>query len=248
MRCFRLPWMRACLCVALMAARGAVAEPPPHVADPAEGFRALWCLVSTAALRWGGDSGGWMARVPVQLTASQQAFLETAGWSRHAGAKRALWVSVDEQCLRMIEGGRVLWQAPCSTAANGVGALKNSYKTPPGWHVISGRIGENSPWGQVFRSKNATSERWKPGMDVTEDLVLTRVLVLDGLEPGKNKGGNVDSFERFIYIHGTNGEAQIGKPNSHGCIRLTNDDVIALFDMVEAGTPVLITSQSEGLY
>jgi hypothetical protein len=187
-----------------------------------------------------------MTRVPVQLTASQEAFLEKAGWNRIAGQQPAVWISIDEQCLRLIEGGHVVWQAPCSTAANGVGAEKDSCKTPTGWHEIATKIGEDAAWGQVFRSKSPTPERWAPGMDVTEDLVLTRVLALDGLEPGKNKGGNVDSFERCIYIHGTNGEAAIGVPNSHGCIRLTNDDVITLFGMVVEGTRVLITAQEQG--
>ena len=242
------PWRRACLCLLTIIASGAVAQDLPSAADPAEGFRSLWSLASHLALRWGGESGGWMSRIPVQLTPSQKAFLTEAGLDRFGREQPFLWISVDEQCLRVIDDARVIWQAPCSTAANGVGAVKNSNQTPPGWHVIATKIGADAQWGQVFRSKRPTAERWAPGMDTREDLVLTRVLALDGLEPGKNKGGSVDSFERFIYIHGTNGEAQIGVPNSHGCIRLTNDDVIALFNMVVEGTPVLITAQALGLY
>jgi lipoprotein-anchoring transpeptidase ErfK/SrfK len=118
----------------------------------------------------------------------------------------------------------------------------DSLKTPLGWHEIRGKIGENAPWGQVFRARRPTNEIWQYGEDTKEDLVLTRVLLLDGLEPGHNKGGAVDSMARNIYIHGTNDEAKLGTPSSHGCIRLFNDDVIELFTRVEDGALVLITA------
>jgi lipoprotein-anchoring transpeptidase ErfK/SrfK len=95
----------------------------------------------------------------------------------------------------------------------------------------------------VFRDKHATKEIWKRGDPVKEDLILTRVLTLRGEEPGKNKGGDVDSFDRNIYIHGTNDEEKIGTPASHGCVRLTNDDVITLYEMVPLNTPMLITEE-----
>ena len=220
----------------------------PPDADPAEGVRALWSRAARAALRWNSETGVWMMRTPIQLTPTQQAFLDEAGWDRFAPDGTAMWVSVDDQTFRLIKNGRVVWQAPCSTAENGVGAVENSYQTPPGWHAVARKIGEDAPWGQVFRARVPTSEIWRPGMDLGEDLVLTRVLELEGLEPGKNRGGNVDSRRRHIYVHGTNGEDQIGQPVSHGCIRLLNDDVIALFELVEEGMPLLITSQAEGLY
>ena len=233
----------------LAGASGASAwAAPKSDPDPAEGLRVLWSWVARTALRWNGETGAWMTRVPLQLTPTQKAFLDEAGWERFAPGGTAIWVSVDDQTLRLIRDGRVVWQAPCSTAENGVGAVENSYQTPPGWHAVARKIGENAPWGQVFRARAPTSEIWRPGWDLDEDLVLTRVLPLEGLEPGKNRGGNVDSLRRHIYIHGTNGEDHIGLPVSHGCIRLLNDDVIALFDLVEEGTPLLISSRAQGLY
>lgn len=172
--------------------------------------------------------------------------LERAGWAEHAVTKRAVWVSVAQQRLHIIENGRTIWAAPCSTAEAGVGSEKNSFKTPLGWHRIAKKAGDAAPWGQQFKNQMATGLIWKPGMDTKEDMVLTRILVLDGLEPGKNKdknpdGVSVDSLDRSIYIHGTNGEDKIGTPASHGCIRLLNDDVIAAYEMLPVETRVLIT-------
>jgi hypothetical protein len=175
------------------------------------------------------------------ISAEQQGVLDAAGWSEHVGAGLGVWVSVKDQMLRLINNNAVVWQARCSTAAKGIGSEVNSLKTPLGWHKVVEKVGENAAWGQVFRDKKATKEIWRTGDSVKEDLVLTRVLVLAGLEPGKNKGGNVDSYARGIYIHGTNGEEFIGTPRSHGCIRLYNDDVIACFAKVACETKVLIT-------
>jgi hypothetical protein len=176
------------------------------------------------------------------LTQEQFAVLADAGWAERTGGRRSIWIDVDEQMLRVIEGGNVLYQARCATASNGVGSEMNSMKTPLGWHSVARRIGENAPWGRVFRARAATNEIWQPGDDVTEDLVLTRVILLAGEEPGVNKGGNVDSMARHIYIHGTNDEARIGTPSSHGCIRMLNDDIVEMFPMIPDGAPVLITA------
>jgi hypothetical protein len=178
------------------------------------------------------------------LTQQDQAYLVGHDWEARTDGAPAVWVSVDEQMLRLVRGSEVLFEAPCATAEKGTGQQMHSNKTPLGWHTISKRIGEDAPWGQVFRSKTPTNEIWKPGQASKDDLVLTRILVLDGLEEGHNKGGNVDSFARYIYVHGTNGEDRIGTPSSHGCIRLRNDDVIALFDLTPEGTRLLITERS----
>jgi len=175
------------------------------------------------------------------LTEGQQDLLTAHGWSDRVGARRAVWVSVREQVLRIIDGGAIVLETACSTARNGVGSQINSGKTPLGWHSVAEKIGEGAAWGQVFRDRKPTRERWQPGDKVSEDLVLTRVLTLAGEEPGKNKGGDVDSLARYIYIHGTNDEEHIGKPESHGCVRLKNDDVVRVFDLLAVGTPVLIT-------
>jgi len=162
-------------------------------------------------------------------------------WRELVGSKQGIWVCVREQRLRVIERDEVTFDVPCSTASRGIGCEKDSYKTPTGWHSIHEKIGDGAPWGQVFRWRQATSEIWKPGEIVEADLVLTRILTLRGEEPGHNQGGDVDSLERHIYIHGTNDEQDIGHPASYGCIRLLNDDVIRLFDRVSVRTPVLIT-------
>lgn len=168
-----------------------------------------------------------------------------ADWATWVGDDLGVWVSVARQDLRLIENCQVLWTVPCATAENGVGARLNTNQTPPGWHRIREKIGDGKPTGQVFRSKKATTEIWKPGQKVPEDLVLTRVFILDGLEPGINQGKDaqgvvVDSFQRLIYMHGTNDEENIGKPSSKGCIRLRNEDAIELFDRVPVGTLVYI--------
>ncbi|MDX9972754.1 MAG: L,D-transpeptidase [FCB group bacterium] len=177
------------------------------------------------------------------LSDEQWAWLQSRGWEERVGAAPAVWVSVDEQVFRLIKDRGILWEVPCSTAAKGTGSVSGSMQTPLGWHVVKRKTGANAPWGQVFRAGQATNEIWKPGQSTKEDLVLTRILFLDGLEPGQNKGGNVDSYDRKIYIHGTNGEAQIGVPNSHGCVRLRNDDAIVAFDRIPQGTFVLITTR-----
>lgn len=172
--------------------------------------------------------------------------LDVDGWNTHVGDGLGIWVSVGKQRLYVIENRCIQWEVPCSTAAAGVGAEAGSDKTPLGWHVVSEKIGDGAPFGQIFRSRRPTSEIWRPGQETKEDLVLTRILWLDGLEPGKNQGRNaqgisVDSKSRCIYIHGTNDEMRIGTPTSHGCIRLRNGDVIHLYDIVPVGTKVLIT-------
>lgn len=178
------------------------------------------------------------------LTGEQQATLRELGWDDRTQGTAAVWVSVDEQMLRLVRDNEILFEVPCATAEKGTGSEMHSNKTPLGWHTISKRIGEDAPWGQVYRSKMPTNEIWKPGQETDEDLVLTRILVLDGLEEGRNKGGNVDSFARYIYVHGTNEEESIGTPSSHGCIRLRNDDVIELFGLTPEGTLLLITETS----
>jgi hypothetical protein len=185
-----------------------------------------------------------MITVVGALTDEQAAYLESFGWREHAGDAIAMWVSVDEQMFRIVRGRDILFETRCATAANGTGSEWNSLKTPLGWHHVVQKLGAGAPWGQVFRSRQATHDVWRPGDSVTEDLVLTRVLVLTGDEPGKNKGGNVDSLMRGIYVHGTNAEERIGTPSSHGCVRLRNDDVIRAFEIVPDASPLLITEHA----
>jgi len=184
--------------------------------------------------------------MPEHLAEADRDFLAEHGWPDRVGDERALWVSVTRQILYAIENDAIVWQYPCATAAAGTGSKEGSLRPPLGWHAVSEKFGDDAPSGQVFRARAATREVWKPGDESNEDLVLTRILWLDGLEPGKNKGKsdageNVDSKRRYIYIHGTNHEDQIGTPSSHGCVRLKNADVIDVYERVPVGTKVLIT-------
>lgn len=180
-----------------------------------------------------------------ELTSEQWTFLDSQKWTENVGDAMGIWIDIDTQMMRIIQGSEVLYQARCASAEKGVGSIMNSLQTPLGWHSVVKKIGDGAPWGQVFRARIPTREVWQTGEDTKEDLVLTRVMLLTGEEPGLNKGGNVDSFARHIYIHGTNDESRIGTPSSHGCIRLTNDDVIETFSMIPKGIKVLLTA-SEG--
>lgn len=130
---------------------------------------------------------------------------------------------------------------PVSTADNGPGQLNGSGCTPTGRHVIRAKVGAGEPVNTVFRGRRPTGEIYRTGMREEQpgrDWILTRILWLSGCEPGHNRLGNVDTMRRYIYIHGTPDEVELGIPGSHGCIRMRNRDVIELFEKVEAGTPV----------
>ncbi len=180
---------------------------------------------------------------PRPLTEQERQCLLRLDWATRAGTRRGVWVSVREQRLRVLDGGTVLFEAPCSTSARGTGSLEGSYKTPLGWHAVAGKTGDGAPWGQVFRGGKPIEQVWTPGEATDDDLILTRILFLEGREPGINQGGNVDTFARKIYIHGTNAESSIGSACSHGCVRLRNDDIIALYDLLSPGAPVLISEE-----
>ena len=156
---------------------------------------------------------------------------------------RLLLVDVATQRLALIENGATISEFPVSTAAAGVGGEAGSMRTPPGWHRIHARIGGEQPLGAVFESRVPTGQTWR-GEAREEDLILTRVLTLEGLEPGVNQGPGCDSLERYIYIHGTNHEDLLGRAASHGCIRMANADVAWLFDHVQAGDAVVIAGES----
>ncbi len=152
-----------------------------------------------------------------------------------AVGEAAIVVSVAEQRLYLFSGECLERTFPISTSRFGVGGEADSFKTPLGLHRIVRKIGAGVPWGTIFRGRRNTKTYWRPGDDTEEDLILSRILRLSGLEPGRNRGAGCDSYDRFIYIHGTNQEARIGTPASIGCIRMRNDDVIDLFERVHGG-------------
>ena len=132
---------------------------------------------------------------------------------------------------------------PVSTAANGPGEQAGSEKTPRGWHRIRAKIGAGCEIGTVFVARRPTGEHYSPALaagNPQRDWILTRILWLCGEQPGKNRLGNVDTMQRFIYIHGCPDSEPMGKPGSHGCVRMRDQDVIELFDRVAPGLAVLI--------
>ncbi len=133
-----------------------------------------------------------------------------------------------------------------STAKNGVGEVKNSEQTPRGLHVIRAKIGANQPVNTVFVGRRPTGEIFTPALREAapdRDWILTRILWLCGLEPGKNRLGNVDTMQRYVYIHGAPDDIEMGTPGSRGCIRMRNSDLVELFDNVTAGTKLLILGE-----
>jgi L,D-transpeptidase YbiS len=150
-------------------------------------------------------------------------------------------VSVADQTLRLRERGEDRLVFDVSTASRGTGCRSGSFCTPLGLHRIRLKIGAGCAPGTVFVRRRPTGEVFTPEArqrSPDRDWILTRLLWLEGLEPGVNRGGEIDTLRRFIYIHGTADEAQIGKPTSHGCVRLRNDDIVQLFDAVGNGTLV----------
>jgi L,D-transpeptidase YbiS len=152
-------------------------------------------------------------------------------------------VSLREQRLRLIEPGGKQTVFAVSTALNGPGEQQGSHCTPRGLHRVRLRIGDGCPLGTVFTSRRPTGETWTPVLAAQHpgrDWILTRILWLTGCEPGRNRRGPVDTLRRYIYIHGCPDDEPMGEPRSHGCIRMRNADVVALFDRVRTGTEVTI--------
>jgi len=153
-------------------------------------------------------------------------------------------VDVPSQTLILRDGnGHVLMQTKISTARNGVGEESGSEKTPRGAHYIRAKIGAGQPANAVFISRRPTGEIYSRELRAAfphRDWILTRILWLCGLEPGKNRRGAVDTMRRYIYIHGCPDEDPMGVPGSRGCIKMRNREISELFERVAPGTRVLI--------
>lgn len=157
-----------------------------------------------------------------------------------------IYVSTKESKLYLISNKKVIETYPISIAKAGVGNKENSNQTPLGLHEIRKKIGAGLPQNAILKSRVYTgklAEIISEPIFTNTDLVTSRILWLGGLEPGYNSGGNVDSYNRFIYIHGTPEEGLIGTGASHGCIRMYNADVIELFDKVPTKTKVFIGNE-----
>lgn len=152
-------------------------------------------------------------------------------------------VDVSMQKLSLYEGLKELHSYSISTSAYGTGSQAGSMKTPLGLHRVKRKIGARAATGTIFKGRVDTGRIARIHLEpehTGDDFVTSRILWLDGMEPGENSGGDVDSYRRYIYIHGTHEEGLIGQPASHGCIRMRNADVIELFDLVPEKTPVWI--------
>ena len=153
-----------------------------------------------------------------------------------------IWLEIDttEQLLRCWRGPKVLHECAISSGVAGVGEHNGSGKTPHGWHYVRAAIGSGLPENAVFRGRSWTEEVFEPALGEAypqRDWILTRILWLCGLERGVNRGGQVDSQRRYIYLHGTPTDQPMGVAASHGCIRLRNSDLLHIFALSLPGTP-----------
>ncbi|WP_296245741.1 MULTISPECIES: L,D-transpeptidase [unclassified Psychrobacter] len=160
-----------------------------------------------------------------------------------------LVINIAQQALKLYRQGKEIAHYTVSTAKNGMGSQQDSGCTPLGRHLIAAKIGANEPINAVFVGRIPTGEVYSAELGElhpSRDWILSRILWLSGLEEGLNKGSNsqggCDTYQRYIYIHGTPDSEPMGVPQSHGCIRMRNQDIIGLFEQVIEGTPVTIVA------
>ncbi len=155
-----------------------------------------------------------------------------------APTKHVLTVNIAAQTLALFADGRFVREMPASTSRFGIGQGEGSNCTPLGLHRIAEKIGAGEPAGTVFQARQPVGHTSDPKH--AQAKITTRILWLEGLEPGLNQGGRVDSHARYIYLHGTGEQGTIGQPASHGCIHLADADLIPLFELLASGTLVWI--------
>lgn len=161
--------------------------------------------------------------------------------SIYAEASVSIDIEISSQRLFLKKDGQIIRSFPISSSSFGEGQTESSLKTPYGKHKIKSKIGTNVDKNDFFVSRDhipqAATIIHEP-IDSKDDYITSRIMWLEGEEEGFNKGGSVDSFRRYIYIHGTHEEGLVGQKASHGCIRMFNHDVIELFDLVSVDTSV----------
>jgi hypothetical protein len=170
-----------------------------------------------------------------------EACLTTAWRLQVTPTKYLLTVNISEQTVSLFENGAFVKKYPCSTSRFGIGQAEGSNCTPLGLHRIAEKIGDGKPAGTIFKNREIVGHVSELG--VAAGGITTRIMWLEGLEPGFNQGGTVDTHHRYIYIHGTGDQESLGKPASHGCIHLADPDLISLFDLLPSGTLVWISER-----
>lgn len=152
-----------------------------------------------------------------------------------------LTVNIARQTASLYEQNRLVKTYVCSTSRFGIGETENSNRTPRGLHRIAEKVGDGEPAGTIYRDREVIGSVAELG--VKAGSITTRIMWLEGLEPGYNRGGDVDTHERTIYIHGTGDQASLGRPASHGCIHFADPDLISLFNLLPTGTLVWIAEK-----
>lgn len=153
-------------------------------------------------------------------------------------------IQISKQSLALFnDTDELIRRYAISSAANGVGEERGSFCTPRGKHIIRAKIGAGQPENTVFVARRPSGEIYTPELGaqhLQRDWILTRILWLSGQEPGFNRFGSCDTMRRFIYIHGTPDDTVLGRPGSHGCVRMRNADLLDLFERVKVGVQVQI--------
>ena len=151
-------------------------------------------------------------------------------------------ISIENQKLYLLNQGTLIKQFTISTSKNPPSCLDNSFGTPLGLHSVEEKIGEDEPIGTVFKGRVSQGYTYKEASNEEQliNLITTRIIRLKGLDPSKNLGNPNDTYNRYIYIHGTNHEERLGQPFSNGCIELSNQDCLELFSLVNLGDYIWI--------
>lgn len=152
-----------------------------------------------------------------------------------------LEIDLGRQILRLWNEGQALSECSVSTGGNGIGEINGSGCTPRGRHIVRAKIGAAQAEGAVLVRRRPTGEIWTPALHAAfpgRDWILTRILWLSGMETGRNRLGCVDTFRRYIYLHGTPATTRLGVPGSKGCVRVANSDIIDLFERLPVGADV----------
>ncbi len=184
----------------------------------------------------------------MQATTTAETLLTILNKARHQfpqyAANSAAVVKISEQKIYLLKDQQLYKQFSVSTSRFGVGQKQDSNKTPIGIHCVAEKIGADAQCGEIFNARQRTHQQAcieEKEISTKEDCITSRILWLSGLEAGVNKGADVDSHARYIYIHGTHEEGLVGQPASIGCIRMKNQDVIEVFDYLHESSLVIIS-------